>query len=107
MLATATKPGKHISKAWMDFFISIGKWCSPLPLADQDPVPPQLDGRQQDRASIAIVVLELRGEGEVPSRYVADRDPVTLYGDLLLHILLDWPVNAWIRLDFGAEGAEE
>jgi hypothetical protein len=81
----------------MDIFISIGKWCSPLPLTDQDLLLPHLGGRRQDRASITIVVVELGVEGEVPSGYVVDRDPIALHNDLLLHILLDWPIDAWIR----------
>jgi hypothetical protein len=43
-------------------FISIGKWCSPPPLVEQDHLLPHLDGRQQDRASITVVWLELMRE---------------------------------------------
>jgi hypothetical protein len=73
----------------------IGKWWSPPPLAEQDPLLPHLGRWGQDRAAIAAVGLELgrEGGGRVPSGCVVDRDPVALHGDLLLRLVLDGPVG--------------
>jgi hypothetical protein len=45
-------------------FISIGKWCSPPPLTEQDHLLPHLGGWWQDSASITVVWLELMREWE-------------------------------------------